>query len=207
LERGRAQFAETASPQSTEWAIENARVVHQCAQSEAWQLSRDEAMARNAKWILDQAPKGSRMVIWAHNAHISRAPVLGFRPMGAFLAEWYGKQYLPIGFAAGEGDYTAMVPNKGLRSDNHLQLPREGSCEEYFRAVGIPNFIVDLRQAVENDPGSGWLALPLPLRSLGALATDNQFGPAIKLGSQYDALIYLDKTTASRLLLRAGAPR
>ena len=33
---------------------------------------RDECMARNVQWILDRQPKGTRMVLWAHNGHVCR---------------------------------------------------------------------------------------------------------------------------------------
>jgi len=29
-------------------------------------------MARNVQWILDRQPKGTRMVLWAHNGHVCR---------------------------------------------------------------------------------------------------------------------------------------
>jgi len=112
-------------------------------------------LARNVTWILDHAPKGAKMVLWAHNGHVARGPAFAYRPMGAFLDKWYGKYQVVIGFSAGEGRYTAVVRGKELSSDNQLQPPANGSYEEYFRACGIPVFIVDLRGAVENDAGSG----------------------------------------------------
>jgi erythromycin esterase-like protein len=112
-----------------------------------------------------------------------------------------------IGFAAGGGQYTAVVQNKGLRSDNKLQEPVEGSYEAYFRASGEPNFMLDLRKASKDTPGSGWLTGSLPFRSIGALAMDEQFSPA-NLCELFDIITYFDQTTASRLLPGAGgSPR
>jgi erythromycin esterase len=200
MEAGRERYAEVALPEAVDWAVQNARVVHQYALMEAQQLSRDESMARNVKWILDHAPKGAKIVLWAHNGHVSRGSSFGYQPMGAFLDKWYGKDQVVIGFATGEGQYTAVVRGKGLASDNQLQSPPNGSYEEYFRACGISRFILDLRRAVENDAGSRWLTRPTAFRSIGAVAMDEQFGLPTNLRKQFDALIYLDKTTASRLL-------
>ena len=37
---------------------------------------RDRAMAENVKWILDQEPAGTKMMLWAHNGHVARAAPL-----------------------------------------------------------------------------------------------------------------------------------
>jgi erythromycin esterase len=203
LEAARDRYLKSSSAQATDWAIQNARVVHQCLMVEAQQAQRDECMAKNVKWILDQAPKDSKIVLWAHNGHVCRANVFGFKSMGAWLAEWYGKEQLVVGFAAGEGQYTAVVSGKGLRSDNALQPPIDGSYETYFRASKLPTLLLDLRTAASGGPASGWLAQSHRFRSIGALAMDEQFGPA-KLPEMFDVMIYIDKTTASRLLSSAG---
>ena len=206
LEAERDRYVKAGSAKETEWAIQNARIVHQCLQVEAQQAQRDECMAKNVKWILDHAPKDAKIVLWAHNGHVCRMKYFGAMAMGACLAEMYGKEQVVVGFAAGEGRHTAVVQNKGLRSDNALQLPPEGSYEAYFRASHIPSFILDLRKATKDDPGSGWLTRPRSFRSIGALAMEEQFGPA-NLCELFDVITYFDQTTASRLLPGAGGSR
>jgi erythromycin esterase-like protein len=203
LEAGRDRYLKAGSAKETEWAIQNARVVHQCLQVEAQQAQRDECMASNVKWILDHAPEHARIVLWAHNGHVCRMKYSGAKAMGACLAEMYGKEQLVVGFAAGEGRYTAVAPNKGLRSDNALQAPPESSYEAWFRASRIPSFYLDLRKATQDDPGSGWLRRSLSFRSIGALAMDEQFSPANPC-DLFDVITYFDQTTASRLLPGAG---
>ncbi len=58
--------------QEIEWAIQNARVVLQCLQMKANEVSRDRSMADNVKWILDRSPD-AKIVLWAHNGHVSTA--------------------------------------------------------------------------------------------------------------------------------------
>jgi erythromycin esterase len=201
LEANRDEYLKTKSQQEVDWAVQNARVVSQCLRLEANQTSRDESMATNVGWILDHAPKDAKIVLWAHNGHVGRGWSRGDGSMGSFLDKWYGKGQVVIGFAAGEGRYTAMVKGKGLRSDNHLAPPVKNSYEEYFRASGLPIFVLDLRSSREGDPGSGWLTRAHPFRSIGALAMDQQFMSA-DIRGLYDAIIYLDRTTASRTLRR-----
>jgi erythromycin esterase-like protein len=203
LEGERERYVQTASPKEADGAIQNARVVHQCLQVEAQLAQRDECMARNVQWILDRQPKGTRMVLWAHNGHVCRLKAFWSKTMGACLHDVYGKDHVVIGFAAGEGHYTALQPGKGLRSDNALQPPADASYEAFFRATGVPRFLLDLRQASKDDPASAWLKRSHPFRSIGALAMDEQFALA-NLCSLYDAIIYLDQTSASRLLPGAG---
>jgi erythromycin esterase-like protein len=203
LESERDRFVKTTSPKEADWAIQNARLVHQCLQVEAQLAQRDECMARNVQWILDHQPKGARMVLWAHNGHVCRLKAFWNRTMGACLHDVYGKDQVVVGFAAGEGQYTAIQSSKGLRSDNPLQPPPEASYEAFFRATGIPRFLLDLRQASKDDPASAWLKRSHPFRSIGALAMDEQFALA-NLCSLYDAIIYLDQTSASCLLPGAG---
>jgi erythromycin esterase-like protein len=101
-----------------------------------------------------------------------------------------------IGFALGDGNYTAYGP-RGL-SPYPAASPPLGSVEDVFRASGLPRFALDLRD-VSRAPASAWLAAPHDFRSIGAMAMDSGFNPA-RVAAQYDAVIYFDHTTASAVL-------
>jgi erythromycin esterase len=204
MEASRDAYVKILSHDEADWAIQNARIVHQCVQLAANQTQRDESMAMNVRWILDQAPKDTRIILWAHNGHVGREDNRGSGSMGRFLDKWYGKDQIVIGFAAGEGQYTARAQGRDLRSDNKLKPPVKTSYEEYFHASALRMFMLDLRNADKDDPASGWLTRPHLLRSIGALAMDGQFFSA-DICSLYDAIIYFDTTTASRSLPGAGA--
>jgi erythromycin esterase-like protein len=202
MEARRDAYLKLATARETDWAIQNARVVHQCLQLETGEVSRDESMAKNVQWILDHAPKDTKIVLWAHNGHVSRWRVGERRSMGSYLDTRYGKDQVIVGFAAGEGTYTAILKDKGLRSDNHLSPPIYDSYEAYFRASGIRNFILDLRKAAKGGKAAAWVRGPHSFRSIGALAMTSQYSD-VELPAYYDAIIYLDRTTASRTLKRA----
>lgn len=68
-----------------DWAIQNARVVLQCMQMRAGEVTRDRSMAENIKWIADHSPD-AKIVVWAHNGHVQKA-AQGFPPMGSSLQE------------------------------------------------------------------------------------------------------------------------
>ncbi|HEX2225486.1 MAG TPA: erythromycin esterase family protein, partial [Thermoanaerobaculia bacterium] len=72
--------------EKVDWAIQNARILWQLTAMYTGGPTRDESMAENAAWILDNAPAGSKIVLWAHNGHVAKQP--GW--MGSFLAQRYG---------------------------------------------------------------------------------------------------------------------
>jgi len=175
------------------WAIQNARIVVQGARSvQNSAASRDSSMAANVEWIAAHQPPGTKMVLWAHNGHVARQP----NWMGAHLAARYGDAMRVIGFSLGEGTYTAVGP-RGLSSYDAAP-PEDGSLEQVFRATGLQRFALDLRGSA-NTPDASFLATPHEFRSIGALATDNQFFPT-NLAQQFDVVIYFDQTRASTRL-------
>jgi erythromycin esterase len=154
-------------------------------------LVRDEAMADNIAWILEQNPH-ARMVVWAHNAHISR----GKDWMGSHLAERFGDQYVAFGFTTAHGRYVAYA--NGTLGANELLEPPTGSIESFFDATGEPRLVLDLRLSKTTGP-SGWLRERRMVRGIGAVATERQFAPH-DVTQLWDALIYIRDTTPARQL-------
>jgi len=153
-------------------------------------------MADNVDWILAQAPTGSKIVLWAHNGHVSKGG-MGATSMGSHLAKRHGKDYSVLGFAAHKGRYTAIGQRTGLGT--HEAPPsRSGSVEYYTHCSGLPRMIIDLRRASKDNPSSAWLTRPLDHRSIGAIAYNMSY-PSV-LPDEYDALIAFDDTTASKCL-------
>lgn len=196
MEQRRGDYLGRFPREEVDWAIQNARIVLQVAQSFTGTAWRDLSMARNVEWILDQAPEGSKIILWAHNGHVNKVPGL----MGANLARRFGSEMLVVGFAFAEGRYTAVAPG-GLRSDNEALPPPPGTVDAYLRSARIPRFLVDLRNIPAKAPSAPWLKQERPFRSIGSLATRCAFDPAV-VAEEYDALIWIEKTNPSVLLPR-----
>lgn len=150
---------------------------------------RDRAMADNVLWLLEHTD--AKLVLWAHNFHVSRRDLW----MGAHLAEALGDAYLPIGFACGSGTYTAMDMETGVLGEHPLTPPPADSVEARLGAYGQPRLLIDLRETA-GEPAASWLREPLRNRDIGAAAMDRQFARA-RLPEVYDLLVYLDQTTAA----------
>jgi erythromycin esterase len=194
LEKERERLVKATDAPTVDWAIQNARVVVQAVTMLEAPDTRDRSMAENVDWILAQRPAGTRMVLWAHNGHVTRRP----GAMGAFLAERHGKDMVVCGFAFHEGRYTAVARGTGLQEN--VALPSEpGSIEWAFHQVGRQRAILDLRRADPRSPASAWLTEPIPHRNIGAVAMGSVFGEN-NLAASYDLLIFFDQTSASVLL-------
>ncbi len=199
MEEARAQYLEKKPAAEVDWAIQNARVAAQAAAMMVDSFSggsnhRDRCMAENVEWILTQAPPGSKIVLWAHNGHVSKTG-MGSTSMGSHLAKRHGKDYVVLGFAAHRGRYTAVGQGTGVGT-HKMPSSQPGSVEYYAHVSGLPRMIIDLRRASKDNPSSAWLTRPLDHRSIGAIAHNASY-PSV-LPDEYDALIAFDETTASK---------
>jgi len=200
LEASREAYAKKgAAPRDVEWVIQNARVVLQCMQMRANEVQRDRSMADNVKWILDANP-GAKIVLWAHNGHVTTASAGGFEPMGASLRKVYGDQMVVFGFAFNQGSFQAIEQGKGLRDFTVRPAPA-GSFDATLAAAGIPLFALDLRDAPKSGPVAAWLSEPHKTRSIGAVYPEESAAQslfALKAFQSFDAILFVEKTTAAR---------
>ncbi|HKQ57096.1 MAG TPA: erythromycin esterase family protein, partial [Candidatus Eisenbacteria bacterium] len=176
-------------------AIQTARVVLQATQMETRSstVTRDQSMAANVRWTLDHSPPGTRMVLWAHNWHVSRSP----QAMGSMLDPMFGRDMVVLGFCMGEGRYNAV--GGGHLGPHDARVAPPGSVEALLSEAGYPRQILDLRRAPAGSPAAAWFASERPFRNIGALAVDDGFREA-RISELYDGLIYFDRTTPSVLL-------
>jgi len=175
-----------------DWVIQNAVIVQQCMEVKAGLRSRDECMARNVEWIQSHSPPGTKMILWAHNAHVARQE----GSMGGYLAQQRGPDMLAVGFTFHDGQYNAI---KDGELGANIAVPSvPGSVEAVFHATGVPAFLLDLRKASNRDPESAWLDGEMQVRSIGTMATAG-FHPA-NVRRQYDVMVFVDHGTPSTLL-------
>ena len=182
------------------WAFQNTRILWQYASNHFSNPSRDESMAENVKWILDENPL-AKIVLWAHNGHIRKdKDGFEYKSMGEYLDKLYGKQMIAIGFATAEGTYTAVQRDGkkfiGLDSSNII-LSKENSYESIFTTADTPDFLLDLRD-IPKQEGSGWISEKKFFRAVGALAMDKFQFTNINLTTHFDMIIFIRKTSASK---------
>ena len=154
---------------------------------------RDHCMAENLLWLRGQYPD-SRIVLWGHNGHVSRAE----HRMGRRLGEELGADYLNIGFTFHAGRCSIIAPgSKELQHDVRTAPP--GTLEYLLHQLDAPFFLLDLRRMrEERSPALEWINRA-KFRHIGALRWEDEFWDE-RIADQFDYLIYIDRVTPSHLL-------
>lgn len=161
--------------------------------------TRDESMADNIDWIVKHNPD-AKIVLWAHNGHVSNTGFSGTRSMGSYLRQTYGKQMVNFGFAFNQGSFRAWEPGKSLHDFTVPPAPG-GTLDRALAATGIPLFAVDLRSVPDGSPAARWFAEAHKSRSIGSGFSDSLEPTQWSLGpakSDFDVLLFVEKTSAAR---------
>ena len=124
--------------------------------------SRDSSMAENVRWHADRAAPGAKIVVWAHNEHIVRAPYM----MGKHLHAAYGNDYVPVGLLFGSGTLNAVYSGT-------VQLVRPDVVptawiESTFLKTGKAHLLLDARLIAAGGPAAAPLMGPIRMRSIGS---------------------------------------
>lgn len=152
-------------------------------------------MAENMLWIMRQHPE-SKAVLWAHNTHVNLKDAMTplARPMGYFLKEAIGNDYLSVGFICYEGRFTAW--KNGL---NPVDLPEPvpGTLEYVLGQLDEPLFLLDLKKMREDRaPAMRWID-ELEFREIGA--TPELFYKK-RVSESFDYLIFIRNSSPSHIL-------
>ncbi len=172
---------------------------------------RDRSMAENARWILEYEGPDARMVIWAHNGHVASDSTGAAVAMGQHLRRMLGDSMVVFGFAFGRGGFQAMeMPfpsRRGLIVFDVPPLP-DSTLDGTLARAGLRLAAVDLRR-LPAGPVAAWFAERHGTRRIGAGFGDafaaNFVSPEVT-AHQYDALLYVDSTTAARPNRAGGRP-
>jgi erythromycin esterase len=164
--------------------------------------ARDRYMAENVTWILDHAPAGAKMVLWAHNGHVQNrdaAELPSWTPTGAVLRKTYGDALVIFGFAFDRGEFQAMKAGGGGLQKMTVPPAAEGSLDALLAANAPPIAALDLRTS--RGAARQWLNEEQRTRSVGAVfdpAHADRYYVRERPLVSYDALLFVAQTTAAR---------
>jgi erythromycin esterase len=204
FDQQKSRYVDSSSRQEWVLARHNLDVVHQAEEmhsagpAELFSI-RDRSMAENVKWILDNEVPRSKIMLWAHNGHVSTLPVGAGEPMGMPLRRMYGKEMVVCGFSFDHGSFQAIEKGKGLH-EFMVGSAIPGSLDSALAAIGIPIFAIDFRSAPSTGPVADWLNAPQLMRSIGAVYGGNPpsafFSPVNP--HSFDVVFFVNRTTAAR---------
>jgi erythromycin esterase len=206
-----ARATTAADSLKVEWAVQGAELYAQAAGFNValYSPTRDSLMAANLDWALHTLYPTARAAVWAHDVHVShggdrqRSFNAGAQ-MGAHLLHTYGIDYRAFSLLTGTGTYSATRSFTDHVIATVADFPAPpGSVEAALGALPRPRdtagLIADLR-VNERDPAGAWLWKLRPIRSIGYAAYDYGFDLTAAMPLEFDGVIYLEPTTASRLL-------
>jgi erythromycin esterase-like protein len=154
--------------------------------------------------------KSSRIVVWAHNSHLgdARATEMGEQGelnLGQLVRQRYEKDAVLIGFTTFTGTVTAASEWDAPAERKRVRPALPESYEALFHKTGIPNFMLQLR-----DAGEITLALQEPRleRAIGVIYLPGSERVShyfhARLAGQFDAIFHLDTTRAVEPLERVA---
>jgi hypothetical protein len=158
--------------------------------------ARDQAMAHNVEWLVDELYPSSKIFLWAHNAHIGIG-LEAWPSMGTMLRQSYGSDCFTIGQTFDHGSVgqprlsPAAVP------------PATGNAGEViFRQAGASPFFLDFGDVPPHSVLGRWLTEPHGIRSFGGepIAAANVQNGEIEtvLLSAFNAITFVDASHSAQ---------
>ncbi len=124
--------------------------------------------------------------------------------MGAYLKHQYALDYVAFSLLTAEGEYSATRSFTDHEMIVAAAFPApagslEGALATLPIPVGSPGLVVDLRMPAD-DAEAAWLWQPRPVRHIGYAAYDYGFDLLGVMPLEFDGVVFIKETTASRLL-------
>ena len=172
------------------------------------------------------ASPDSKLIVWTDNRSAARGPLgftsLGFTSldlasggqasggqasggqasMGRLLAEEFGDQYLAMGGFFSQGAFLADSPTPDETPKRFwLAPPSKEHLDYLFVQMGGKLGIHDLRHFETGGEVDRWLSVPRPIRDIGvAYGGEKASELSIVLTDEFDAFLFVESTTQSRML-------
>jgi len=172
LEAHHEEFARHTTPETTDEALEHARILTRAADlvtrsagppsgDNSVFAARDRYMADAVTRLLDD-DRAARVIVWAHNGHIAKGTYGdGVPALGSRLRDRYGDDYYALALLFGKGTFLAR------RSHNLHAPPRRTrigtgtrSLEARLAAAHPGNYYINLRTNAPSRHATPWLHTP-----------------------------------------------
>jgi erythromycin esterase len=145
---------------------------------------RDAGMAEQLNFLLDSLYPRRKLIVWAHNMHITHAHAPGdFVSMGEVLAQQRRQEMYTVAFYVGRG----MVGN-GQAATWPVASPPPETVEGVLANGTLKYAFVDFSKA-GSAPSTSWFTGKNTVREFGTVPK------AIVPAQSYDAIFYIDSVT------------
>jgi erythromycin esterase len=163
---------------------------------------RDKFMAENIIWAAGRTAPNEKIVVWAHNGHISHGLYRNYKAMGVHLKNKYKTRYYALCLAVGEGYarlWNSRSPTKDYRF-HKSPLPKiknTDAIEYTLKQAKYTNFFLDLSSPALEEPIKHFMNLPHMLRVVGAQVVPSEEDVNLKINVQksFDGILFFRNTT------------
>ncbi len=156
---------------------------------------RDSLMASNAALILKDS--NSKMIIWAHNAHLGKTKIYdnAVGGTGGYLLKLFPNNYFVLGTGTANGTFAGTVDIRPTNSNPMkaytLEKPITGSWDEMFNNTGLSSFYFQPAKTTA-------AKLLKPLRFIGfGTKSDKSTYDTVSFGNMFDAFLFIKDTHAA----------
>jgi len=159
---------------------------------------RDEHMFENALWI-KESTANKKLIIWAHNFHVSKANIYWQSPLGKHLYQKYGDKYYVIATDFNHGEVGVYVKkNKEFKYQNvyYPEVSTSKWYEFFFSKCKFSNFFIDVQESSKNPNLQQFLTKSREMRAIGG--TDKPSVSKLSISECFDLVAFFNKATASK---------
>jgi erythromycin esterase len=166
--------------------------------------NRDWYMALNVIQSLNEAPAASKIVFWAHNAHVAHSSVR-YKPSGTILRSALGCEYTAIGGTFDRGGFIAQIPGNP-KADLAVTILPPANDEVIDSAVadvarGTALITWPCNTGVKGVPS--WLTQPRPMRWVGGIyvpgGAPSTATRTFTLTTDFDGVFFIPEVTAEEI--------
>jgi len=128
-------------------------------------LIRDNAMAQNTLWIKRTYSKDDKVIVWAHNVHITKSEFTmtgeteSIKGMGYILNQGLKDNMISIGASFNQGEFQNW--NKSF------PLAQENTLDGTLAKLNMKYFLIDLQGKTNKKDVLNWLNTPKVIRGQG----------------------------------------
>lgn len=205
FDQNKAQYIQKSSIAGWENARQHARQVEiyikaNINEGENYLAERDLGQAQNLRWIMGHEGNDAKMIVWAHNSHVSNSSRRGTAWMGHHMKKWYGDSIKIFGIFFNQGQFKAIdedIPSKGMH-DFTVGAAPAGTFEHVMAKTNMHMVVVDLADLPSNEVVYNWFNQEHPTRSSGGGFNETKIDQShwpYNLAKAYDAFVYIDSTS------------
>jgi len=155
---------------------------------------RDEFMADNVTWLQENT-NAEKVIIWAHNGHLSKSPLFGAPSMGTHLYRKFKFRYFVIATAFNQGSVSISVPKNGKIDWINKFFPAvtsKNNYEYYFQQCKFPNFMIEISSLNDHEVLTPFFSQNIVMRMVGA--TGGLLNNKLSILKNFDLIVFFNST-------------